>query len=74
MYLTLRYVTIRDLYILCPALLKLKRVQEQALIDILCPINHYYLKTQESISEPDSKEPKVLSFIGAYARDIKHVE
>lgn len=57
--------TLRDLYTLCPTLLK--RVQA------LMP-DDYYLKIQESISEPDSKEAKVLSFIGAYARDIKHVE
>jgi hypothetical protein len=47
--------TLRDLYTHYPALLK--RVQT------LMP-DDYYLKIQEAISEPDTKETKVLSFIG----------
>lgn len=57
--------TLRDLYARCPTLLK--RVQA------LMP-DDYYVKIQEAISEPDSKEVKTLSFIGAYARNIKNVE
>lgn len=57
--------TLRDIYILCPKLLER--------VNALLP-DSSYVKIQESLWEADSKEMKVLSFIGAYAQDIKHVE
>lgn len=46
--------TLRELYARCPTLLKHVRA--------LMP-DEYYLKIQAAISEPDSKEVKVLSFL-----------
>ena len=57
--------TLRDLYSRCPKLLER--------VNALLP-DGFYVKIQESLSEAGSKESKVLSFIGAYAQDIKHVE
>ena len=57
--------TLRDLYVRCPKLLE----RVNALLQ-----DGSYVKIQESLWEADSKEAKVLSFIGAYAQDIKHVE